>query len=323
MVDEESCVHRVSILQPLGIEKETVETVFGRILKNHTLAWCDPGESSEAQLRVNLAGSRYLVVVNQPIGPGIIEGSDLKMISVSFTGYNHIDLDACRKKGIAVTNVPGYSTSSVAELVAAMAISLLRKINYHDALVRKGDWQAAEAGMELCGKTVGIIGTGQIGLAVARIFSAFGCRILGQSRTPKDEFLSLGGEYREVDELLRLSDIVSLHLPLNGETRGMIGEKELGLMKPSALLLNLSRGGLVNENALIRALKEKRLAGAGLDVFESEPLPPGSPLLSAPNLLLTPHIGYRTREALLRKVETTFLNIADFEAGKNINRVDI
>jgi D-3-phosphoglycerate dehydrogenase len=293
---------------------------FSHILPGHELVWHETG--SDEGLKSALKDTHYLVVVNHLVDSGLIEGSDIRMISVSFTGYNHIDLDACRKKNIAVTIVPGYSTNSVTELTIAMAVSLLRKISFNGELVKNGKWHAAETGSELYGKTVGIIGTGQIGIAVARILHAFGCRVLGYSRSQRKEFISAGGEYRELNDLLNESDIVSLHLPLNEKTMGLIGEAELEKMKPSAILLNLSRGGLVNEVDLAAALQTKKIAGAGLDVFETEPLPQVSPLLSAPNLLLTPHMGYRTKEALLRKVDSTFQNIADFEAGKSTNRVD-
>jgi phosphoglycerate dehydrogenase-like enzyme len=312
----------VLILQPLGVSRETAEESFCRILPGHKIIW-ENNDLNNGQAVASLwADAEYLVTVNHPITAEAIESPRLKMISVSFTGYNHIDLAACRRRGIAVCNVPGYSTNSVAELTLALAISIYRKIPCGNEIVHKSNWTASEPGIELFGKTVGIIGTGEIGLATARLFKACGCSVLGYSRSPKKEFISLGGEYRPLDELLSFSDIISLHIPLNDQTRNAINAHKLKLVKPSAILLNVSRGGLINEQALTDCLKNGKLAAAGLDVFETEPLPKDSPLMAAPNILFTPHIGYKTREALQRKADITFNNIADFEKGLKTNRVD-
>lgn len=314
---------QVAVPQTLGLAKPEVEEIFARLLPGHVLRWVDEELSLGQSLSGLLNEAELLVTADLPVDARTIEASGLRMISVSFTGYNHIDLESCRRKGVAVTNVPGYSTNSVAELMVASAISLLRGVAGAGRMVREGRWDQAPPGSELWGKTAGIIGTGRIGARAAEIFSALGCRVLGYSRRENEAFIGAGGGYCQLGQLLRESDLVSLHLPYSPGVRHLIGRRELALMKPTAILLNYARGGLVDEQALADHLRSGQLAGAALDVFGAEPLPADSPLLSAPRLLLTPHIGYRTAEALRRKAESTFQNIADFERGLMTNRVDI
>ncbi|MCU0990975.1 MAG: hypothetical protein MUE63_15765 [Xanthomonadales bacterium] len=168
---------------------------------------------------------------------------------------------------------------------------------------------------------MGIVGTGATGMAAARLFAAFGCRLLGYSRNHNNEFKKLGGTYLSLDQLLREADIVSLHLALNAETRHIMNTERLALLKPTAYLINTARGGLVDSVALSSALNAGKLGGASLDVFEGEPPKSDDPLLVAPNTVLTPHLGYKTREALLRKLDVTLRNIADFEKDISTNRV--
>lgn len=316
-------MRQVAVAQNLGLAKPEVEALFTRLLPGHNLRWIDEDLARGQSLSGLLKDTELLVIADLPVDSRTIESSSLKMISVSFTGYNHIDLESCRRKGVAVANVPGYSTHSVAELVTAAAISLLRGLAGAERAVRDGRWGQTPPGSELWGKTAGIIGTGRIGVRAAEIFSALGCRVLGYSRTATPAFIGAGGSYCQLDQLLRESDLVSLHLPYSPGVRHLIGRPELGLMKPTAILINYARGGLVDEAALAQQLTEGKLAGAALDVFEAEPLPADSPLLYAPRLLLTPHIGYRTAQALERKAEVTFRNIADYERGLMTNRVDI
>lgn len=309
----------VLLLQDLGVERELVEKRFSKIIPDCRLVWSEEGGDCPA----NLGTLEYLVTVDAPVPGKVMRESNLKMVSVSFTGYDHIDLKAARECGIAVANVPGYASQSVAELVILLALSLLRKLKRADYLVREVRWDEAEPGHELAGMTVGIVGTGRCGLAAARLFSAFGCRLLGHSRTESPKFTAMGGEYVKLDALLTGSDIVSLHLPLNAETGGFIDYAELGKMKKTALLLNTARGGLVNQTALARALENRVIAGAGLDVYAAEPPPIGQRILYAPNTVFTPHLGYRTREALRRKVDATFQNIQAFREGRELHRVDL
>ena len=243
-----------------------------------------------------------------------------RVIAVAFTGYDGIDLDACRRRGIAVYNVPAYSTDSVAELTIGLTISLLRDIPRTDQNLRAGGWRLDDWGAELAGKTVGIIGTGAIGLRVTELFKAFKCRLIGWSRTQRNEFTKLGGKYVSKEQVVSEADIVSIHLALNKDTEGIIGERELGLMKPGACLINTARGRVVDRAALTRALQERRIRAA-LDVFDQEPVPHDDPLVQAGGTVLTPHIAFKTDEALLRRARSTVQNIRAFLNGSDSNRI--
>jgi D-3-phosphoglycerate dehydrogenase len=313
----------VALIQSLGMPRELVNRRFAELLPGHQLLWRGGSEYAGKPLGELVGDAAYLVTGSLPIDGATIRNCSLAMISVSFTGYDHVDLAACRERGIAVYNTPGYSTDSVAELAIALALSLLRNIPKADSHTRapSGNWFAFPDGAELRGKTVGIIGTGATGMAAARLFAAFGCRLMGFSRNHNNDFKKLGGTYCDLNRLLRDSDIVSLHLALGPETRHIINAERLALLKSSAFLINTARGGLVDGAELSAALNAGKLGGAGLDVYENEPLKSDNPLLAAPNTVLTPHAGYKTREALLRKLDVTFRNIADYEKGIETNRV--
>ncbi len=230
----------------------------------------------------------------------------LRLICVAATGTNNIDLDAAAELGITVRNAAGYSTHSVAETTLCAALALARQINYYDSFVKSGNW--SESGRQfhfgrpihqLHGATWGIIGLGTIGREVARLATAFGCRVVYTSTsgvTREEEYPALS-----LDELLAESDIVSIHAPLNDRTRGLIGEQELAIMKSSALLINVARGGIVDEKALAAALDAEKIGGAALDVFEAEPTPDQNPLLHLRNperLLLSPHSAWASGNAV-------------------------
>lgn len=244
------------------------------------------------------------------------------MIAVAFTGYDSVDMEYCKEHGIAIYNVPKYSTNSVVELAIGLTIAVMREITKGNTVIRNEGW-SIKPGIELFGKTVGIMGTGEIGVATARIFKAFGCEVIGWSRSENEAFKALGAKYiADKQEFFAMADIVSVHLPLNKQTEGIIGEKELKAMKPTAILINTARGAIVNEAELIAALEQKVIAGAGLDVFEKEPIESDNRLLKLDNVVLTPHVAYKTEEALNRRMEVTVKNIADFKDGKKDNRVD-
>lgn len=252
----------------------------------------------------------------------------LKLICQTGTGYNNIDVEYCRRKGIAVTNVPGYAASSVAQHTFAMLFYLISHSAYYDRYTKyeysKGvrTLHQNKEFFELEGKTWGIIGMGQIGRKVAQYAGGFGCNIVyystsGQNRQSSFQRVTL-------EEVLSRSDILSIHAPLNESTRNLIGRQELRSMKPTAYLLNLGRGGIVRESDLANALKEKWIAGAGLDVFEQEPLPPDHPLIQlsdCENLYMTPHIGYASIESRMRLMESIGGNIECFLKGEPQNRI--
>lgn len=242
---------------------------------------------------------------------------DLRYIGVLATGYNVIDIDAARRRGIVVSNVPTYGTASVAQFVFALLLELCHRVAQHAREVRDGawsrnpDWSFSHAPqIELAGKTMGIIGFGRIGRQTAHIAEAFGMRVL-----------SYDVDHGNLDDLLRESDVVSLHVPLFPETRELINARTLALMKPTAFLINTSRGPLINERDLAEALHSKRIAGAALDVLSAEPPPAGHPLLSAPNCVVTPHMAWSTLEARRRLLEIVIENVRAFLAKNPQNVV--
>jgi len=251
----------------------------------------------------------------------------LKYVGVLATGYNVVDVAAARQRGVCVTNIPAYSTTSVAQLVFAHVLELAHHIGEHAASVRRGKWTGSVDFcfwewplVELAGLKMGVVGFGRIGRQVAKIADAFGMQVLAQApRAPRDvpEYVKLVS----VEELLRESDVVTLHCPLTPETRELIDARRLGLMKKSAFLINTGRGGLVNEADLAAALNSGRLAGAGLDVLSSEPPRADNPLLGAKNCLITPHIAWATLAARQRLMRQAVENLRAFAAGKPVNVV--
>ena len=209
---------------------------------------------------------------------------------------------------------------AMAENALGLAVACLRFVPACDAAVRQGGTGAALRGTEICGKTVGIVGTGAIGLRTARLFLAFGAKVIAHSRTHRQEALDMGIEYVSLEELMERSDIVSLHVPSNGETRRLISAPLLARMKPTAILINAARGAVVDNAALADALNQGRLAGAGIDVFDTEPpLPESEPLLHAKNTVLTPHVAFATDESMLRRAEIVFHNLDAWLAGRPEN----
>jgi D-3-phosphoglycerate dehydrogenase len=241
------------------------------------------------------------------------------LINVAFTGVDHIDLEACRNRKIAVCNAAGYSTTAVSELTIGLAVSLLRNILVMDTQTRIPAGRNNYNGTELKGKTVGIVGTGQIGMTTAKLFSAFGCKIIAWSRTQREsDFI----KYVSLDELFRCSDIISLHIPSTEETAKLINEELLSEMKTSSVIINTARGQVIDYLALSQMLISGRIAGAAIDIYETEPpIPENHPLLSAPNTILLPHIAYATKEAMLKRFEIAKSNIEFFLNGKVQNRI--
>ena len=315
---------KIVVLEPLGISEEsTAELAETLRSRGHEVIVYETrtGEAEELIRRAKDADA--LLIANLPLRREVIaECPRLKFISVAFTGVDHVDLDICRERGIAVSNAAGYSTHAVAELVFGLAIAVLRNLVPCDRETRRAGTKDGLIGGELYGKTFGIVGTGAIGLAAAGIAAAFGCRVLAYSRSQRPEALADGISYVSLDELLQTSDIVSLHVPLTDETRTLIDENRLAMMKPTAVLINTARGPVVDNAALARALNEGRLAGAGIDVFETEPpLDPGHPLASARNTVLTPHVAFATREALQTRAQIAFANAEAWLNGERANRI--
>ena len=236
----------------------------------------------------------------------------LRLISVWGTGTDHVDLPAAARHGVTVTNIPGVSAISVAEHALALLLAVARRIPQLDAATRRGEWPRGQS-IELHGKTCGVVGLGAIGRQFARIAAGIGMRVIAWTMHPKPE---PGVEFVEVDDLYRSSDVVSIHLRLSPATEGFIGPRQLALMKPTAILINTARGAIIDEAALIDALAAGRLAGAGLDVFSAEPLPPGHPLAQLPNVAITPHCAGITPEALEAGLRMAVENIWAFLAAR-------
>ena len=245
----------------------------------------------------------------------------LKMVSIWATTCHYADLEAASKRGIAVAHVPGYATESVAEHVLALLLAAARKLLLADAHVRRGefDWRPFR-GWELAGKTIGIIGTGAIGCRVAEIGKAFRMRILAFDKYPNfKKAEEIGMKYVALKMLLKESDVMTLHVPLTHETEGLIGKKEIEVMKNGCVLINTSQGKVIDEKALIAALKSRKLSYAGLDVFEQEPPPKANPLFKLDNTVLSPHIGFHTVEAAKKCTDICIDNVMKFLEGRPQN----
>jgi D-lactate dehydrogenase len=268
---------------------------------------------------------------------------ELKFIATRSTGFDHIDLEACRSRGIAVSNVPSYGENTVAEHSIALLLMLSRKVHQSVLQMRSGRVDLAElTGFDLQDKTIGVIGAGHIGLHVIRIARGFGMRVLAFD-VRRNPFLAdlLGFEYATMDRLLAESDIVTLHSPLTEKTHHLLGREQFARMKPGAMIVNTARGGLIDTDALVEALESGKLGGAGLDVLEGEELIKEEKqllqqpldverlrmavrnrvLLARDNVVFTPHNAFNSREALVRILEVTLANLEAFRAGQPANRV--
>lgn len=241
----------------------------------------------------------------------------LRLLSLWGTGTDNVDLLSAERRGVTVTNTPGVSAISVAEHALALMLAVTRGIPGQDAAVRAGSWPRGQ-GVELYGKTLGLIGLGAIGRRFAALGNAIGMRVIAWTMHPNP---ALSVKLLEFDQVLRASDVLSLHVRLSSETRAMIGTREFDLMKPNAILVNTARGAIVDEAALVEALSSRRIAGAGMDVFSTEPLPPGHALTGLSNVVLTPHSAGITPEALEAGLQMAVDNVLKFLAGNPTNTV--
>ena len=252
----------------------------------------------------------------------------LKYIGVTATGTNIVDTEEAKKRGIAVTNVPSYSTDAVAQMVLAHILEHTNQVASYTNDVKSGVWQHSKdfcflthTISELSGKTLGIYGMGEIGMKIGAIGSAFGMKVIYNSRNRKEAADKKGYRYVSVEELFKESDFLSLNAPLNSESKHIVSKHTLSLMKRSAYLINTARGALVDEEALYSALKNKEISGAGLDVLEEEPPKVASPLFSLDNVTITPHASWGAVETRKRLLEVAFENLKAFSEGKEKNRI--
>jgi D-3-phosphoglycerate dehydrogenase len=238
------------------------------------------------------------------------------MISVAFVGVDHVDMKTCKKRNILVSNAADYCTHAVAELAIGLTLSVLRNIPRCDERTRKYQTKDGLIGNELYGKTFGVLGTGAIGIKTALLAKAFGCHVIAYSRTEKQSLKDQGITYVSLDELLRTSDILSLHTPLTDQTKGLIDKEALDKMKPTSILINTARGPIVDNKHLSDCLRNKKIAGAGIDVFDIEPpLTTNDVLTTNENTVLTPHVAYATKESIFRRANIVFENIKKWSEG--------
>jgi len=293
-----------------------------------SLQWQEHESTLPEQVLERLEYAEVAISNKVPLMAATLEQlPSLKLIAVAATGTNNVDLDYCREHGIAVCNVSGYSTDSVAEHAFALLLALRRQVHSYHADILAGEWQrSAHFALlshplnDLHGSTLGIFGYGHIGQAVARTAEAFGMKVLVAEHKNAP---SIRAGRVPFNEMLEHADAVTLHCPLTPETRNLIGEPELRRMRPTAILLNLARGGVVDEAALAQALREKRIAGAGVDVLTSEPPRAGNPLLemAGTNCIITPHVAWASQQSLARLAEEIVLNIEAFYKGESRNRI--
>lgn len=291
---------KITIVEPLGISKASFEKLKEEFEASGNVFSYYMDRNEDAEVLVERMKDADIVVISNIKLTAEVLGKcpNLKMLSVAFTGLDHIDLDYCKQKSIDVFNASGYSTVAVAELAIGLMLDVYRKITEMDTTTRNLGGRGMFLGRELHGKTVGVVGTGAIGLQTIRLLLAFGCNVIAYSRTEKDEAKAWGVRYVSLDTLMAEADIVTLHVPATKETSKLIDADKIALMKSTAVLINTARGAVVDNEALAFALKEGKIAGAGIDVYENEPpLAKDYALLSAPNAVLLPHVAYATREA--------------------------
>ncbi len=318
---------KIVVLDAETVRLEEVEWEGVSVLGDLVLHDFTPDETA---VIVERCGSAEIVLTNKvPLSAEVIGAlPDLRMIGVLATGYNVVDVGAAKEHGVAVCNVPGYSTDSVAQHTLALILELTNHVARHHASVYNGDWVKSRHFCywkseirELADMTVGLVGFGDIGRRVGSVVSALGARVIAHTRTPKDAPDWPGFAFVGRDELLAEADIVSLHCPLTPETERMIDADALGKMKRGAVLINTARGQLVDEAALAAALNRGVISGAGIDVVSTEPMRADNPLLDARNCIMTPHIAWAGRRARKRLLEITAQNVRSFIEGSPVNRV--
>lgn len=312
----------IVLLESLGIPEQTLDACV-KPLTDAGHSFTAYSKNTDSSVLIERAkDADVIMLANMPLNGDVIRACDrLKFIDIAFTGVDHVDLDAARERNIKVSNAAGYSTQAVAELTICMMLSLLRNIPKVEMRCRASETKDGLVGSELAGKTVGIIGVGDIGLRVAKLCDAFGCRVLGYKRHVTGNEPSYI-QFVSLDELLSGSDIVTLHCPLNDDSRNLINAETIARMKQGAYLINAARGPVVDSAALADALNSGRLSGAGIDVFETEPpLPKDHPLLRSKNTLVTPHVAFASAESMETRARIVFDNLTQWLNGAQPNLI--
>lgn len=313
---------KIVLLESLSVNSDILHSYVTELKsQGHTFESFERSEDT-ATLINEAKDADIVILANMPLKGEVIRACpNLKFIDVAFTGVDHIDIAAAKEKGIAVSNASGYSNDSVAELTLGMILMLLRNVRQVDQRAREGLTKEGFIGNELKGKTVGIIGTGAIGMTTARLCKAFGCKIIaynGFSHKADTELI----KYLPLKEMLEQSDIVALHCPLTEQSRNLINKETISYMKKEAILINAARGPVVNSQDLADALNNGKIRAAGIDVFETEPpLDQNHPLLHSKNTLVTPHVAFATGESMEKRAKIVFENIQSWLKGEQLNKI--
>jgi len=313
---------KIVLLESLGISDAMLQKLSAPFkAAGHSFVAYEKTTDVEV-LKAQCADADVLMLANMPLPGEVIRAcKQLKFINIAFTGVDHVDLAAAKEMGAAVSNAAGYSTQAVAELTIGQMLSLLRNVHAVEEQCRREGTKVGLVGRELSACTVGVIGTGAIGQKVAQLCGAFGCRVIGYAPRPKTEAEKVL-TYVSLEELLKEADIVTLHCPLNAETRGLIGKEQLALMKKDAYLINMARGPVVDSAALAEALNMEQIAGAAVDVFENEPpIKQDHPLLNCRNCRVTPHVAFASKESMEKRAKIVFDSLQAWMDGKQVNRI--
>ncbi|MDR0971190.1 MAG: hydroxyacid dehydrogenase [Bacteroidales bacterium] len=302
-------------LEPIGISIKKAESIKEDFLKmGHNFIFFNDRKEDSLSLKQRIKNADIAIISNIPLSEDILkEAKNLKMLSIAFTGLDHIDINYCKNNNIIVKNAANYATKAVAELVLGLVLDLYRNITIMDKATRSLSTRGDFLGRQLYGKTIGIVGTGLIGMETALLMQKMGCNVIAYSKSEKEIAKKHNIVYVSLEELMQNSDIISLHTPLTKQTFHLIDRKLLNLCKKDAILINTSRGNVVDIVALAETLKQGKLYGCALDVYEKEPpLDKDNPLLNCNNCILTPHIGYATKEAFSARIDIVINNIKEF-----------
>ncbi len=315
---------KIVLIEPALVSKEKIEeakSLFTR--EGYEFIIYNTLPISQLDLASRITEAEIMIVSNYPVKREALEkANNLKMISVAFTGFDHIDIEFCNQRDIIVSNAAGFSDTAVAELTISMILERLRKLTEMQINLRKGLDKQGFLGSEIAGKRVGVIGTGRIGKRVIKLLLAFGAEVTAYSRTECEEMKKLGVIYTTLENLLKESEIITLHLPLNNLTKQLIGAEQISLMKRGALIINTARGAIIDNKALVNALNENQIYAA-IDVFDTEPpLDIKDPILQTSNSLLLPHIAYATMEAIERRTKLAFENVTEYIKGNQVRVVN-
>ncbi len=313
---------KIVMLDPIAVSEEVLEGYSNKLeeMGHEFISYNDRVEDDDLLIERG-KDADILIITNLHLSARVINVcTNLKMISVAFTGIDHIDMDTCREREITVCNSSGYANQAVAELVFGLLITIMRNIIPCDQATRDAKTRAGLVGNEIAGKKFAVVGTGAIGMRVVEIAKAFGCELLANDFNENERAVELGVKYVDLPTLMRESDIVSLHVPLMEATKHLINKDMIELMKENAVLINCARGPVLESKALADALNEERIAGAGIDVFEIEPpIPKDHPLLNSKNTVLAPHVAFASDESFVKRADIVFNNISKWLEGNPQN----